>query len=253
MQRKLVMTSEIDLISKDVPSVISEQSHMKLIEIAISKGADITQLEKLMDLQERYEANIARKEFNAAMSEFQSGLPVIGKSGTVDYTTAKGRTNYEYAKIEDIAKAIRPSLKTSKLSYRFKQSQDANGITVCCVVTHSSGHSESNHLTAPPDLTGGKDTLKAIASTISYLKRYTLTGGLGIIVGGEDDDDGAASMPKNSSSPNIDIVAVAKECGWTLQQVCESFPTPLNSIKEIQDLKACEAYLRNNQPRSNEI
>ena len=181
------------------------------------------------------------------MSLFQSGLPSIGKGGTVDYTTSKGRTNYEYAKIEDIAKAIRPALKASKLSYRFKQAQDQKGITVACIVTHAGGHFESNHLTAPPDTSGSKDTLKAIASTISYLRRYTLTGGLGIIVGGEDDDEGEGSIPKSSPVPKIDITAVAKECGWTLQEVCESFPTHLKSIKEIQDLDACAAYLRSNK------
>ena len=247
------MNNELEVCIDDAKpfEVMAVQPHMRLIEMAISKGGDITQIEKLMELHERYEANIARKDFNLAMSEFQSNLPSIGKSGVVDYTTPKGRTNYEYAKIEDIAKAIRPALKLSKLSYRFKQTQDQKGICVACVVTHANGHSETNHLTAPPDNSGGKDALKAIASTISYLKRYTLTGGLGIIVGGEDDDDGAGSMPKSAPKPAIDIAAVAKQCGWTNQQVCESFPTPLQSIKDIVDLEACAAYLRSNQPPSN--
>ncbi len=98
---------------------VMAQPHMRLIEIAVNNGADITQLEKLMDLQERYEANQAKKEFNAAMSKFQAMLPVIEKLGIVDYTTSKGRTFYQYAKIEDIAKAIQPALKETGLSFRF--------------------------------------------------------------------------------------------------------------------------------------
>jgi len=154
----------------------------------VNNGADITQLEKLMDLQERYEANQAKKEFNAAMSKFQAMLPVIEKLGIVDYTTSKGRTFYQYAKIEDIAKAIQPALKETGLSYRFTQSQDNGIITVRCIVTHQSGHSEYSELVSSPDISGGKDQLKSIASAISYLRRYTLTGILGIVVGGEDDD-----------------------------------------------------------------
>ncbi len=167
---------------------VMAQPHMRLIEIAVNNGADITQLEKLMDLQERYEANQAKKEFNAAMSKFQAMLPVIEKLGIVDYTTSKGRTFYQYAKIEDIAKAIQPALKETGLSYRFTQSQDNGIITVRCIVTHQSGHSEYSELVSSPDISGGKDQLKSIASAISYLRRYTLTGILGIVVGGEDDD-----------------------------------------------------------------
>lgn len=179
-----------ELVTSDQQSSlpVMAQPHMRLIEIAVNNGADITQLEKLMDLQERYEANQAKKEFNAAMSKFQSMLPVIEKLGIVDYTTSKGRTFYQYAKIEDIAKAIQPALKETGLSYRFTQSQDNGIITVRCIVTHQSGHSEYSELVSSPDISGGKDQLKSIASAISYLRRYTLTGILGIVVGGEDDD-----------------------------------------------------------------
>lgn len=179
-----------ELVTSDQQSSlpVMAQPHMRLIEIAVNNGADITQLEKLMDLQERYEANQAKKEFNAAMSKFQAMLPVIEKLGIVDYTTSKGRTFYQYAKIEDIAKAIQPALKETGLSYRFTQSQDNGVITVRCIVTHQSGHSEYSELVSSPDISGGKDQLKSIASAISYLRRYTLTGILGIVVGGEDDD-----------------------------------------------------------------
>jgi hypothetical protein len=170
---------------------ITTNPHFMLIQTAIEKGADIGQLEKLMDLQERYEANQAKRDFNEAMSKFQGLLPVIEKTGVVDFTSSKGRTHYDYAKLEDIAKAIRPALKETGLSYRFSQSQSQGQITVYCIVTHASGHSETSELTSQPDISGGKEPLKAIASTISYLRRYTLTGSLGIVVGGEDDDAGS--------------------------------------------------------------
>ena len=80
--------------ASQLPVMVSP--HMRLIEMAVSGGADITQLEKLMDLQERYEANQAKKDFNAAMSTFQSMLPVIGKTGNVFYEGKNGKPNTDY-------------------------------------------------------------------------------------------------------------------------------------------------------------
>lgn len=186
-------------------ALVSTQPHMRLIEMAISSGSEIEKIEKLMDLQERYEAQQSKKLFNEAMSQFQSALPVIEKKGTVDYTSNKGRTFYQYAKLEDIAQAIRPALKQSGLSYRFNQQQDGNFIKVICTVTHKSGHSESSSLTGTPDLSGGKDQMKALASTVSYLRRYTLTGLLGIVVGGEDDDAGGYNDAPVNCYPDEDF------------------------------------------------
>ena len=236
------MSNEIVTVDKEHESLaVVAEPHMRLIEIAIGKGADIVQIEKLMELQERYEAGKAKKEFNFAMSTFQSLLPIIGKSGTVDYTTGKGRTFYEYAKIEDIAKAIRPALKESQLSYRFTQSQNQNWITVCCIVTHSSGHSELSELTSQPDVSGGKDPLKAIASTISYLRRYTLTGNLGIVVGGEDDDGGNNQQstapimenPKEKLKKHLEGKDPAQYLKWL----------KVESLDELTDEKAAAAVI----------
>ena len=43
-----------------------------------------------------------------------------------------------------------------------------------CQITHELGHSESVEMTAPPDDSGGKNTIQSIASTKTYLERYTL-------------------------------------------------------------------------------
>tara|TARA_R110000850_G_scaffold53299_1_gene127920 strand:+ start:1081 stop:1671 length:591 start_codon:yes stop_codon:yes gene_type:complete len=52
----------------------------------------------------------------------------------------------------------------------------------------------------------------------------------------------------NPPAPKVDIAAVASECGWTLQQVCESFNDPsIKSVKDIVDTEACAAFLRSNK------
>lgn len=198
------MSAKTEIITKDEeihPIAVQQDQYMGLIHLAVEKNVDIVQFEKLMDLQERYEANKAKKAFNSAMSVFQSDLPIIKKKGNVHYESSKGITDYNYAKLEDIAQAIRPALKQSGLSYRFTQEQNSGQIKVTCIVTGIDGHSESSSLHSNPDISGGKDPLKALASAISYLRRYTLTGLLGIVVGGEDDEGGEGGFSEEKSQP----------------------------------------------------
>jgi hypothetical protein len=56
----------------------------------------------------------------------------------------------------------------------------------------------------------------------------------------------------NPAPKPIDLAAVAKECGYTNQQVCETFSPALSSLRDIQDPTACAAYLRANK-RANKL
>jgi hypothetical protein len=43
-------------------------------------------------------------------------------------------------------------------------------------------------MSAPPDASGGKNTIQQIASTVTYLQRYTLLAITGVATKGQDDD-----------------------------------------------------------------
>ena len=66
---------------------------MSMLDRAVSSGASIEVLEKLMGLQERYEANQARKSFDNAMAAAKVDIPTIAKNREVDFTSQKGRTH----------------------------------------------------------------------------------------------------------------------------------------------------------------
>ena len=68
---------------------------MDLMQRAVTSGADVVVLEKLMGLQERYEYNKARKAFDAAIAAFKADVPPIIKDRLVDFTTNRGRTRYK--------------------------------------------------------------------------------------------------------------------------------------------------------------
>lgn len=158
-----------------------------LIELAIQKDADIEKLGKLMDLQERWEARQSAKLFKVAMSGFTSKKPELKKSKKVSF----GQTNYKYLPLGRIQQAIDPILGEFGLSYRWEQIQESGLIKITCIISHIDGHTESTFMSAPADDSGKKNVIQSIGSTVSYLKRYTLEGALGL--SSDDDDDGHSS------------------------------------------------------------
>ena len=172
-------------VAKIEPQRISiTPSH--LLEKAVEQGADLDKLEKLMDLQDRWNAEQAKNLFSEALANFQAELgPIIKR---------RQGHNCKYADLDDIAQEIRPILEKFGLSYQFAQDQSDTSVKVTCIIRHKSGHKETNSLSAPNDTSGGKNTIQSIASTVTYLRRYTLTGALGITTGNEDNDGGKPSI-----------------------------------------------------------
>ena len=169
-----------------------------LLEKAIEQGADLDKLEKLMDLQDRWNTEQAKNVFSEALANFQAELgPIIKR---------RQGHNSKYADLDDIAQEIRPILEKFGLSYQFAQDQSEAGVKVTCIVRHKAGHKEVNSLAAPNDTSGGKNTIQSIASTVTYLRRYTLTGALGITTGNEDNDGGKPAVDLSELLSYIELV-----------------------------------------------
>lgn len=154
---------------------------MDLIARASAGDTSIEKMQQLFDLQLKWESNEAKKAYNQAMSNFRSECPEISK-------TRKGH-NGKYAGLAETIQTINPVLARNGLSHQWKTEQVDGGVKVTCIVTHVLGHSEQTALAANGDKSGGKTDIHALASTISYLERYTLFAMLGL-AGQEMDDDG---------------------------------------------------------------
>tara|TARA_R110002167_G_scaffold365283_1_gene589427 strand:- start:1298 stop:1930 length:633 start_codon:yes stop_codon:yes gene_type:complete len=152
------------------------------LQLAVTQGADVESLEKLMDLSDRWEAKQAQKAYYDAMAAFQRGCPIIERAD-------KAHTS-KYATLERIVMTVRDNLADAGLSYRFENAETDGKFSVTCVITHLDGHSERTTMTASADTSGSKNPIQAIGSTTTYLQRYTLCGALGIVTGGEDVDGG---------------------------------------------------------------
>lgn len=174
----------------------------QMLMTALEKGVAFDQLEKLLDLQQRWEANEARKAFVAAMARFKSMNIRIEKNRHVNYTSAKGTTDYWHASLDHICDVVGPELASTGIAYSWETNQNENGvITVACVLTHELGHSQRVMLSGAPDNSGGKNSIQSVGSTVSYLQRYTLLASLGLAAADMDDDGkGAADQAQASGA-----------------------------------------------------
>lgn len=153
------------------------------IDKAIEKGA-LDQLDKFLELKEKFEKSEAEKAFHLSLQKFQSKKPKLNKTKAVAF----GNTKYKFLPLAKMQEQIDPILSECGLSYRWEQSEVDGKIEITCVLSHELGHSKTTSLKASHDNSGNKNSIQAIGSTVSYLKRYTLENALGLSA--DDDDDG---------------------------------------------------------------
>ena len=179
-----------------------------LLQLAIENKADVAYLDKLLDLQLKYEANEDRKAYIVAMTQFRASCPAINKTKPVDF--GGGGATYKYAPLGVTIDAIKDIMSECGLSHSWRMSQTNGTISVTCKVTHIKGHSEDTTMVAPPDDSGRKNAIQQIASTVSYLERYTLFALLGL-ASQDMDDDGRGAGEKQKTSQQKLMEAMLRE------------------------------------------
>jgi hypothetical protein len=208
---------------------------MEMLSQALQNGASLEMMEKLISLQERWQAGQARKAFDEAISAAKSEIPVIAKNKKVGYGSKGGTTSYTHEDLGQIAKTVDPILAKHGLSYRFRSSQGQDGITVTCIVSHKEGHFEETMLRAGADTSGSKNSIQAIGSTISYLSRYTLKLALGLAAADDDDGKAADASGKISEAQLNELIALADQANANKKAFCELF-----KIEAMPDLPAAK-------------
>lgn len=201
---------------------------MQMLQVAMDRGADLDKLQQLMDLQQRWEASEARKAFVSAMTAFKANPPDIIKTKQVEY----GNTKYKHATLADVCAAAIQGLAQHGISHRWDVEQ-ADKITVTCVLTHELGHSERVSMSALADTSGQKNAIQAIASAVSYLQRYTLMSITGLAARDQDDDGQAAGVATITTAQAADLLALADEVGLNVGKLLAWL-----KVERVEDLPA---------------
>lgn len=190
---------------------------MTMLAAAFERGTTPEQLDKLLALQERWEANEARKAFVAAITQFKANPPTIFKTKRVYFEGKSGGvTDYMHATLADVCAAAIKGLAEVGISHRWELRQENGVITVSCILTHALGHSERTTLQGPPEGSGTKNPLQAVASTVTLLERYTLLAATGLAARdmAEDDGRGAGAAIKYITPEQVaDLEALITEAG----------------------------------------
>ena len=193
---------------------------LTMLNMAVAQGADLDKLEKLMALQERWEANEARKAYVSAMNAFKTNPPDVYKNKHVAYKDVK----YDHALLEDAVDSIGAALSKHGLSFRWDVEQlDGGLVRVSCIVTHAQGHSEKTAMQAGLDSTGSKNNIQALGSTATYLQRYTLFAATGLAAKGIDDDGGGSETEYITAGQAADLTALLEEVGADKQKFLDYF------------------------------
>lgn len=240
---------KVSVIPVDEPASLASITPMALIERAMSTGNGLEMIDKFMDMQERWDMRNARKAFDEAISAAKAEIPNITKNREVDFTSAKGRTNYRYEDLGNIAKTVAPILAKHGLSYRYRATSNVNEpVTVTCIVSHRAGHFEEITLTAGRDESGNKNSIQAVGSTITYLQRMTLKAALGLAVSNDDDGKTAEAGDTITLEQVEQLVALADEVGADKEAFCRYFRVAGFADIPIKDFERAKSAL--NKKRS---
>lgn len=165
---------------------------MAMIDRALMNGATPETLGKLMDLQERWEANQAKKAFDEAMKLAQAAMrPIL-------VNASNSQTNSRYATYEALDAAIRPVYVKHGFSLVFGTADCPlpDHVRVICEVS-CGGHTITPHIDMPADGKGakGNDVMTkthATGAALTYGRRYLLGMIFNLTITKDDDGNGAS-------------------------------------------------------------
>ena len=178
---------------------------MDLLSLAMQQSdVSIEKMDKLLNLQIRWEENEARKAYHKAVADFKTESISIIKDKQVGYNNNKGQfVGYSHATLGNIVQTIIPVMSKHGLSHYWDVNQDKE-ITVTCHLMHAMGHKTSVTMTAGKDDSGQKNLIQQVASTVTYLQRYTLLSITGLAAQDQDDDGNGGDRPPSSSKPKVE-------------------------------------------------
>lgn len=216
--------------NKEVASTIETGGILSVIErAATDPNVDIDKMERLLAMHERLMEKQALTAYNEAFSLMQDQLPTIREGGKIEFN---GKIVSEYARWdEDVNPVIKPILKNNGFSLSFKLSTK-EGVKVKAILSHNAGHSEETEIFLPADTSGSKNAVQAVASSVSYGKRYTAGSLLNLSTCGQD-NDGNLPIERISEEQERKVWELIKKTETNANSLCTYY-----KVKQVKDLPA---------------
>ncbi len=160
-----------------------ESAGDSLVRLAIEKGIDVDNLQRLINMRN---AEIERQ----AKLDFQTNFAIMqSRFGSV--SREKQGYGYKYAPIELLQKTFGPIIAEHGFSYSWRESLVENmpDWKRCILTISGYGYSQENHFDIPPvERTKQMNAVQAVGAMSTYGRRYSFISGFGIIIDDEDPD-----------------------------------------------------------------
>lgn len=218
----------------------------EMLYLAVSQGADLEKISKLMDLQERWEKKEARQAFIQAMSDFKSHAIVVLKD------KINHQYNSRYVSLGNLVATVTPFLSQNRLSVHWDVDQSA-GIKVTAIIRHALGHSESVSMVVPPDKSGSKNPIQEIKSAITYAKACTFESICGLA-----STEASASDDGNAAADSSRFAELPERMEWiencqTDDELEKVFKTAYKQAREKKDSSAMQSLVAAKDKRKREL
>lgn len=228
---------------------------MEMLQEEFRKAPTVELAQQIVELQKAaFENEVARQRFQweaqnredvvrfgVAMTKFKDNVPKIIRNRPIN--DKSGNKMYDAVALEDVAGPIMAELSKLRITYRFKTTDLPDGRTrVTCYLRleGTAYEEEGSSLAAPVDTSGGKDALKGVGSTVSYLEKYTLLASCGVHVHGHDPEATEVGVTNEQAA---DWVAAIQD-GGTPEATFEQWVKAINLAKSTKpvDYKAMTIF-----------
>lgn len=236
----------------DEALAVQRPTLLDIIDRASREKVDVGTLKELWAMNLEWEANEARKAFVEAMNKFKAKnvqLPRNKHVKVVPKDESKKGADYWHITLDRACEIIVPALNEVGISHRWEMEHDKEWIKCSCILTHKMGHKEKTTLAGCADNTGGKNSIQAIASTVTYLQRYTLLAATGLAALNTDNDGAGSGVAEEWLNEQLGEISRCE----TKQGVTEAFKAAAAAALGAKDINAYTALKEAADKRKKEV
>lgn len=201
---------------------------LRMMDKAVELGeAGVAALEKLMELQERFQKHAAESAYRLALSKFQEECPPVPTDGKLGHLKRVNKQGVQeavgYHTTQQLRDHMQPHLARNGFSVSLDQELDGDMLIGIATLHHEQGHSASSRFKLPTKSgTPAMSPQQAYAAAYSFACRMALRSVTGVrLMYDEDDDEGADPTP------------ITEEQAATLQSLIEETQAPLAKVLEF--------------------
>ena len=228
------MAAQLDL--QPVAAQMEKKQDAFMVLVDKLKGMPPESIGSVLQSYKEFLAIQAKQAFDDAMATLKKNMPAIIKSKLADMN---GKYSYHYAELhKDVCSKLDPVLEAHGFGYRWTTHPNDKGVVLGCVLYHVQGHQEETLMPpAPHDNSGGKNSIQAIGSTLSYLQRYSLLMALGIAPRNTDTD----GKPADVEMPGLEDWCTAIRDAHDFDEMDRAFKQGYSRASELKNKSAKDA------------